>query len=522
MAHSLAWVWCTLGTTVAFAISCSSTDAAKTPSGVMPDIGGDAAGGATPGSAGGGVIDEGGASVTLGSSGADNGGQGQGTGGDASSAMTDGWLSGTRLHAVLQVAGGSRLFKSWHDTELDLDCAFGKDAEGTERCLPRDLNGEVTYSDAKCTKLVALVNSSRPATTWVPAPRANTCDSGQSFVTVGAAVSVTDIYSNASGDCLPAGTVGGTFVTKAVGAPVAASTFVAVTKSVRETRDARLSANVRVAADGSREVTSQFDLVRQANCRPREHAREARACVPVDLAYLESLYANATCDVQAAYRPDYGDERCGKAPDIIEDNQPWFTDSYFEVGKDVTGAVYSKQPTCMPYAAAFVYGPQSTFFAVGKPVAWSSLAQLSSKNEGPSRIQLVVTRGSGDELITREAFFDSTLDVVCNEALTSDLKTRCAPYAPFQVDFADAQCTQGLFQLEAGSTPPVQAAFGQSRATGGGATFFKRGAKIARPTKIWELSSSGCVESSPSAGTDLYATTTIPPAEMVLLTTETE
>ncbi len=521
MVRPAAWVWLTLGTAAVLAASCSSSDTTKkTPTGVLPDIGGDATGGATPGSGGSGA-DEGGADTMAasGTPGTESGGQG--AGGDASSEMTDGWLSGTRLRAVVQVAGGIKLFNGWHDSKLDIDCQWQFDPDGTERCVPRNVDGYLSYSDAKCTKLVAVVNSTQPAPAWLPEPNGFKCNQGPAYYTVGADVTVTDLYyPDATGTCIKASAISANQITKAVGAIVPAATFVAVTKRVREARDARLSANVRVAADGSREVTSDFDLERQVSCSPREHAGAAMACVPLSRAYLQTLFANATCDAPAAYYPGYA-QACGKAPDIIQQSKEWFTDDYFEVGNDVTGAVYSKQPTCKPYVSEFE--PAAKFFAVGKAITWASLAQLSTKNEGAGQIALRVTRGADDELISREAFFDTKLGSVCRENVTTDLKTRCAPFASFQVDdFADDKCTQGLFGYTAGATPIVQTAFVQAPAVGGGTTFFKRGAKVATPAKVWHASGPDCTEAAPTAGVDYYATTTVAPADMLLLTMETE
>jgi hypothetical protein len=519
------WLWLTLGTAVVLAASCSSSGTKQAPPARTP-AGGDAEAGATPSDVGGNIGDEGGAGATpasSGSAGAATDAGGQAAGGDTSSEMTDGWLNGTRLRAVVQVAGSSKLFKGWHDTELDVDCRFQFDPDGTERCVPSEGNGYLQYSDAKCTKLVAIVDSTRPLPAWLPEPTAFKCRQGPAYRTVGATVAVTDTYSiDQTGACIPGGTIGGTQITKAVGAVVPTTTFVAATKEVREARDPRLAANVRVAADGSREVTSHFDLERQADCSPRDHAGDGMACVPLDRAYIEALFADAACDAPAAYRPAYANQNCDKtAPDIIQDSRPWFTDEYFEVGKAFTGSLYRKTPACQPYIS--VFEPGATFFAVGKPIAWASLAQLSTKNEGAGRIALRVTRGSDAELITREAFFDTTIGAVCQEVLTSDLKTRCAPYSPIQVsDFADDKCTQGLLAYTAGVTPIVQADFAQAAAAAGGETIFKRGAKVATPAKLWQANWPDCIETTPSASFDYYATTTIAPSEMVLLTFETE
>jgi hypothetical protein len=517
MTRSLAWAWLTLGTTVALAAACSSSTAKKTR--VTPD--GDAGSGelatsgATSSSAGGSAPGAG-----MGVGGAD-----EAIGGDgATTSMTDGWLSGTRLRAVLQVAGSAKLFKAWHDKKLDVDCTFAFDSGGVERCLPFDAYGSpgASYSDAKCTQPVAVFDVGVPIPPWVQAPALPfACHVGPRYLPVGADVAVTELYRSSGGTCESVGVIGATQLAKTLGPAVPDSTFVAATETRQEPREKRLSANVRYAEDGSRQVTSHLDLERGADCNPRLHTGDGYACVPDDLAYIQTFYANAACDVPVAYHPGYAHQTCGRAPKLIQFSKPNYTDTYFEVGTQLIGTVYRGPGSCKAYVSPG--DGEATYFNVGDAVPWSSLPQLSSKNEGTGRILLQVLRGADGELVSREGFFDSTLDTACNEVQASDQKPRCLPSTAFSVNaFADDKCTAALFTTPVGTAPPPDLAYLQKTVPGGGTLVFKLAGKIAPPAKIWQLNNAECVEPAVIATEDYYATTSVPAAELAPVTLETE
>lgn len=152
------WLTSILGACLALAMSCGSDDAnpARATGGQ-----GEGGAGAVDANLGGGGPDAAGtaAGTAAGSAGdvgdaSANGGAA--AGGAATGELTDGWLSGTRLRAVLDAAGDAKRFKVWHDSELDIDCAFSPDSSKVERCLPIVEHGYAAYSDAKCTKAVGL------------------------------------------------------------------------------------------------------------------------------------------------------------------------------------------------------------------------------------------------------------------------------------------------------------------------------------------------------------------------------
>jgi hypothetical protein len=293
-------------------------------------------------------------------------------------------------------------------------------------------------------------------------------------------------------------------------------------KSVHEPRDARLAAVVRIADDGSRQVTSHFDLQRQADCNPREHQGDPFACIPEDRAYIEYFFADDKCKVPAAYHPAYAQPTCGRPPKIIQNSSPDFSDGYFETGDEVTTPIFRKDGLdCNPYTS--VGDPNATYFGVGDAVPWADFPQLSSKNEGTGRMTITVLRGADDELVSREAFFDTTLDVNCGVGQAIDLKQHCLPSRSYSVNrFADDKCSQALFSVNAGAPLPDGLVYLASAAPGGGVAIFEIGAKIARPAKSWQLNGLDCQELTVFDTEDFYATTIVAPAAMAPVTQETE
>lgn len=495
--------------------ACSSSDTKKTAGHVTPDAGA-SAGGGTPN---GGVPDanaSGGASQAT----AGAGGAGEAVGGEGATSMTDGWLSGTRLRAVLDVAGDAKLFKLWHDRDLDVDCAFAPDADGVERCLPISDHGYSRYSDVKCTKPVAVFEANDAIVPFAIEPfHPHDCDHGFAYLKVGAdAAGVTNLYDFANGDCAANGSVGATQIVKQLGAVVPASMFVATTKTLREARDSRLSANVRVAEDGAREVINHFDLVRGVDCRPTTRDNVGYACVPQNLAFIEVFFSDDKCKVPAAYHP-----ACGGDPAILIDSSPQNTGQYFEVGAPVAMPLFLKySTTCQPNTA--IREPGAGYYAVGKEAPWSGFAQLSSKNEGTASVAINVLRGASDELVARQSFFDSSRSVNCSVGQAADLQPRCLPRtdgASVNV-FADAKCSSGLYEIKAGDPLPGGLDFLTANAPGGGTAVFKIGAKVGLPAQAWQMSGLNCQLRSVFAGMDYYSMTSIPPSALPLVKREVE
>jgi hypothetical protein len=494
-----------LSVSVLVAVACSKD--AKKSARETPDAGGEAEGGEAAASAG-----------------ENAGGATTGAGGDMTGAPTDGWLSGTRLRAVLDVAGSAKLFRFWHDQGLDIDCDFAVDSGGTERCLPLNRHGSFVYSDGDCQLPVALFSPDDELPPYVPEPTGPfECGKGARYFQLGGDVTgVTALFLQTSAGCMPNGAPGSNELVKSFAAAVPDTTFVAAAKTLTEPREARLSANVRVAADGSRLVTSHEDLERSAICNPREHATDTFACIPEDRAYVEVYFADDTCQTPAAFHPGYAQQVCGREPTIVQNSSPFFTDGYFEIGKQLSGTVYRQDgPVCDVYDAPAELG--ATFYAVGKEVPFSDFPPLSLQTEGASRVRVNVLRGADGELISREELYDTELKAVCGVALASDGQPHCVPRTPYSVNvYADVNCETALFSVGASEVAPPSGTFMTAAAPGGGEAVFKLGAKIATPKQAFQRNGLDCQSTTLLDGQDYYAMTTLAPAELAEVAREVE
>jgi hypothetical protein len=66
------------------------------------------------------------------------------------------YQSGTRIKMKVGItADGSKEFKNFYDSQLNIDCSFTQDVNGTFRCLPRNYSS-LAYSNSSCTVPIAL------------------------------------------------------------------------------------------------------------------------------------------------------------------------------------------------------------------------------------------------------------------------------------------------------------------------------------------------------------------------------
>jgi len=276
-----------------------------------------------------------------------------------------------------------------------------------------------------------------------------------------------------------------------------------------------LNANVRFADDGSRQVVSHYDLTREAECNPRLHEGDGYACTPEDRAYIEYFFADGKCMTPAAYHPAYAQQVCGRAPKIVQESRPFFSDLYYEVGAKVN-EVYRKDATCDLYVSPG--DPGATYYLAGKVVPFTSFPQLSSANEGKGRIALQVLRGAADELVSREDFYDTALDVACGVGQAEDLELRCLPRSPYSVNlFSDIKCSHALFSTGKGTALPATLTYLSGNALGGGTASFKIGTKIATPAKAYQMGTT-CEETAVFDTEDYYDTA----AQLAKVTLEQE
>lgn len=431
-----------------------------------------------------------------------------------------GYQSGTRLKAMVQVAGGAQRFVGWHDSMLGIDCNFQFDSDGIERCMPASQGREVMFADANCTQPSAVVyGTSETPDKYLPergySPH---CNRGPRFLAVGAATS-TRIYRQ-DGDTGACGSpqFSVPITTYQLGNTVSNDTFVAVSKTEAEPLDDRVAAVVRTAADGSRQVLSSFDLSRKAQCSPHLF-QEAWACLPDARASISLFFSDAGCTVPAAVggtRSGINSGSCAVSPDIAVDFSGTVPVSFYEVGAPVTSVYVGGGAQCSAYGSSAA----DSFYAVGETVPLSAFPQLAEANEGVGRMRVRTLKDAAGSALTRGDFYDSKLGVTCAARTAMDGVQRCLPKTQYAADrFSDSECKQGMLETM-WDVPPL---VGTVYVDGPRSAILKVGARINNPTYKYAVDYSGnCTAYPAEQNNNYYAASLIAPSDLVAITTITE
>ena len=146
--------------------------------------------------------------------------------------------SGSRLKAKYYVGSdGSRQFLGWHDSMLNVDCAFYPASDGTTRCMPAGTTVSASvFSDPGCSQPLAETSKGcAPGKYELQLTAATACASNYYFrlFEVGAIYSG-PLYSGTPGSCTEESDAGADSLRAAadiyeLGSEIPPSTFVAVT-----------------------------------------------------------------------------------------------------------------------------------------------------------------------------------------------------------------------------------------------------------------------------------------------------
>ena len=139
-----------------------------------------------------------------------------------------GYENGTRLRARVYVgADGSKQFIGWRDTELDIDCTFGRAPGGDYRCFPSDavFNSGTYFTNSGCTT-EAVVAQCEPQYVYRLQPG---CDGARIISAVGA--ESPSLFVKSGANCVSTAPAPGSTV-YAVGSDISGSTFAAASVEV--------------------------------------------------------------------------------------------------------------------------------------------------------------------------------------------------------------------------------------------------------------------------------------------------
>ncbi len=434
------------------------------------------------------------------------------------------WTSGTRLRAVVDAVETARIFSSWHDVALDVDCDYALSSDGKTRCLPVN-QGFSEYDDSNCTNPVGIVPTGGAPVKYLSPPHGVfVCGKGTELHAVGASYVPAARYTFDGTSCVPDTSTPTNTSYVHFGAVVPATTFVAATQ-VSDPRGTRLSAHQYFGDDGSRQDFEMLDKSRaNASCEVTDDGTGKVYCTPKERAYTEVFFSDAACTTAVGLHPEYAQQVCGRTPTAVQDSTGKVKVlTFFEVGARITTPVYETNGA----SCQLVAGPtlvDDGFYAVGAPLPLASLASLPVSNEGNGRVQLTVARTESGALGASLGFFDSQKNIGCRKSLAADGKVRCLPNTRFDVRvFADAQCSQGLLTIATGAAPPpagtllrAQAALPFSSAN------FVIGAKVAAPASVWSWNGNTTCQAAAVELVDYYATIPVPPTDFALVTTAPE
>ena len=387
-----------------------------------------------------------------------------GGGGDDDDDVTEDFVSGTRLKAkILDGGGGARTLLGWVDSSLaggaGLPCSFFLLADGSRRCLP--VGASIFYLDATCSTPVAIQDGCQTEGGLAIRLNESECDPERyvDAFAIGDVVTADRLFQvQNDGTCADLGPPGDTVQVRGLLAPITPEDYVGATFA-SEPRGARLSVDVRVAEDGSREVVRSYDNDQGYACS--EYAPTPGgplSCVPFEgLAYLihevQPRYEDAGCSVETAYRPrDNG--WCNTPPFVIEYTAPTGDQCGYSLAIRAAGAQLDTVYGGELCEVLPLESEPSDYFHVGDPIPGTQFAPVTTATVGDDRVGLrVTTTPEGERLYTIDqgAFVDLTggTEVPCQAQQFSDAMMRCMPEASAMhvigsepEYYSDAACTR--------------------------------------------------------------------------------
>jgi hypothetical protein len=459
----------------------------------------------------------------------------EGSNPESSGAPSPDWASGSRLHASLYVSDTAKVFKTWHDVQLDADCSFALAEDGKLRCIP---TGPLTnrFSDAGCTK---------------PLLNGTPCDGAPKFIGIGSSVACPTqgpaiyrlgpklaaapamAYQMKDTTCTAVMQVGAGDFYEGI-AKVDAATLVEGTLT-REKRSADLSVEVVRGTEGSIETRGIVQTQGVYHCSLYLPFIDIpQRCWPENVAYQEVFFSDSACQTPVAFKPGYG-TYCHEDPAAVQiesDTAPkCFSQqqqSFATVGTKASGSVYRKdgpQGMCMANPPV---DPTSTYWTIGASIANSSLAELATKDEGTGTVQVRAIVAATGERLRSGVFYDTARKATCRPARAGDGQLRCLPFTnggSQAYGFGDDQCKQPVLAVGSGCTHPdvVESDEPDPTSCAGFVRMYNVG-QASMPAALFSRNGTMCqMAGAPAPDTDYYVTTgEIPPSSFPAITTTVE
>jgi hypothetical protein len=359
------------------------------------------------------------------------------------------WKSGSRLRArVVTADGGLRVFRSFFDTELGVDCSFRQDENGTWRCLPGVYS--LRYADAGCSTQIIVADRCSPrafgSVDVTPPVDPSSCEPPQdvryALVAAGSPVPAGDaaVFTKSGETCHEAALQDG-HVVLSLGERLDPARAVEAAVHVVE-RSNGLSARVFEAADGAFFVGDvlapderpcawpygEFDGIRHCVSSPPLTAGEGDA-------ETFPYFADADC-TQPAASPD---QECA-GPSVVE---------YFSIRSECPATAVLRaagEPLSSPYElrdGACLPSTKKDLFAVGGPPDFSGAPAVEERYVGSGAVQFKIWSIGGVPVRAFEELREGP-DSGCIMSKFSDGLYRCRSDSWLALDertFADASCS---------------------------------------------------------------------------------
>jgi len=380
-----------------------------------------------------------------------------GTPSDATPASSVEWQSGTRLRArVLDGGSGAILFSTWFDSDRNTECSWAQTADGTVRCLPRQVSlSYQLYTDAACSSArVVMESDCAPASPYVTFYETGSINPTVYSLDAPLPMPTPPLFEAGPNGCVASavGTLQGYhFATATL---VANELFVAATVA-REARGADLAVDVFATADGARDRRSVLDVARGSHCRNLDGHVNGEPCLPARSLFAGALFADATCTTHIAGAPGFTQPFLNEPAPLARTR----SNDYFEVGAPYDGPLYQLSATCNAFPREQV--GNAPLWQLGAAVPRNSLPTVLTNKEAHAALTVVAAATATGERLRGLRFFDAALSADCALRVAGDLQTRCmtGPQGSF-VRFRDANCTQLLLQIYTGNSaafvPPAR------------------------------------------------------------------
>jgi len=410
--------------------------------------------------------------------------------GDRGDALGPRFASGTRLVARSVGASDSddRVFVNFHDTDLDVPCAFTLASDEVLRCLPvTALQLGTAYLDANCQQPVNAYPCDAPLYDRLAVSREldDECDP-DGFVVEVREVAIVEpvdgVFTNATGSCEP--WPGDPPVVGQVGALVDPATFVAGTVEERVTRQG-FGVREIVADDGAQR---HLDLFTEADgdCAMRYLADLGPRCVPANVAILGAgpevdwWFGDAQCaTTPLAYRAA---NPCDEAPRVAIEFADFEGPVLHRLGPAWSEPIAydDRTDTCdettvseTPWTLYPVTGPGTDQtlppltleVETGSPVGFTTFVDGFGLELAPGFAEGRLGSGAGGP-------FQRPDGTPCSPFLTEDGAARCVGAEVAILDqssvryFTDASCTNEVLSYF-GDPQPTAVGFVDDRACGG-------------------------------------------------------